>query len=60
MNQFYFDHEKLSVYQRSVEFVKYVNVVNKKIKLKISILEQLDRASDSIALNIAERNGKIN
>lgn len=56
--EIYFDHEKLKVYQKAIEFVKWSENVYKKVSLKISVLDQFDRASTSIALNIAEGNGK--
>lgn len=58
MNEIYFDHEKLKVYQKSIEFVALVNKIVKGIKVRTSTIDQLDRAADSIALNIAEGNGK--
>jgi four helix bundle protein len=59
MNQILFSHEKLNVYSKSLDFVEWitVNVLNR-IEKRISIHDQLDRASTSIALNIAEGNGK--
>ncbi|OGU33319.1 MAG: four helix bundle protein [Ignavibacteria bacterium GWB2_35_6b] len=54
----YFAHEKLNVYQKSLEFVQFVNKVIKDKKQSISVVDQLDRASTSIPLNIAEGNGK--
>lgn len=59
MNEIFFDHEKLKVYQKSTEFVAWVNKILKGIKIKSSTNDQLDRAVDSIALNIAEGNGKF-
>ena len=58
MSEIVFDHEKLIVYQKSVEFVKWVHQVLLKIKLKNPTIDQFERAADSIALNIAEGNGK--
>lgn len=53
-----FDHEKLIVYQKSLDFNRaaYQLITHKKIKGDLR--DQLSRASHSIALNIAEGNGK--
>ncbi|MGA7838074.1 MAG: four helix bundle protein, partial [Ignavibacteriaceae bacterium] len=56
--QYYFDHEKLIVYQKSLSFVDFADSVLKRIDCKIKVYDQLDRASTSIILNIAEGNGK--
>ena len=54
-----FSHEKLIVYQRSLEFIELTNkIFNDLSKMRISVLDQLDRASTSIPLNIAEGTGK--
>jgi four helix bundle protein len=53
-----FDHEKLKVYQQAVTFVAWVDEVLPTIPKSISVRDQLDRASTSIPLNIAEGNGK--
>ena len=57
--EYFFDHEKLRVYQKAVEFVEWVDNLLKKIKVKNSTTDQIDRASESIVLNIAEGNGKF-
>jgi len=54
----YFDHEKLKVYQQAIEFIKWCNPILKKLPRKLAVWNQLDRASTSIVLNIAEGNGK--
>ena len=54
-----FDHEKLHVYQASLEFVEWLHIIQERIPKKFSIYDQLDRASTSISLNIAEGNGKF-
>src|SRR3990170_3562916 len=55
----YFDHEKLTVYQESIKFVAYVAALLPRLQSPFSsIRDQLLRSSQSIALNIAEGNGK--
>ncbi|MCH7516097.1 MAG: four helix bundle protein [Bacteroidetes bacterium] len=53
-----FSHEKLRVYQRSLEFIEFVNHNITSKRNTISTIEQLDRASSSIHLNITEGTGK--
>ena len=53
-----FAHEKLNVYQKSLDFVQLVSEVIKDKKHTIPVIDQLDRASTSIPLNIAEGNGR--
>ncbi|NUM54802.1 MAG: four helix bundle protein [Candidatus Hydrogenedentes bacterium] len=54
-----FDHEKLDVYKASLEFVRFVNELEKSIPpAHRNARDQLIRASQSIPLNIAEGNGK--
>jgi len=53
-----FDHEKLNVYQRSLQFVVWVTELLERIPTKLAAHGQLDRASTSIPLNIAEGNGR--
>ncbi|MFH1197829.1 MAG: four helix bundle protein [bacterium] len=59
MEEIYFDHDKLNVYKKALEFAAWVHRLLVKIKVKNSTTDQLDRASDSIVLNIAEGNGKF-
>src|SRR5262249_34453293 len=54
----YFDHEKLVACQRSIEFVAWSTDLLESIPTKLSVTDQLDRASTSTPLNIAEGNGK--
>ncbi|OGU32080.1 MAG: four helix bundle protein [Ignavibacteria bacterium GWA2_35_9] len=54
-----FDHEKLRVYQYSLDFTEWVGILLNEISQKISVCEHLDEASTSIPLNIAEGNGKF-
>ena len=49
-----FSHEKLIVYQRSIEFVAWLEPLVEKRPAKIAAKDQLDRASTSVPLNIAE------
>jgi four helix bundle protein len=55
----YFDHEKLDVYQESIAFCGWVGELLAQISAKAAAKDQLDRASTSIPLNIAEGNGKF-
>src|SRR5919198_1548164 len=55
----YFDHEKLDVYQESIAFCGWVGESLTAISSKAAAKDQLDRASTSILLNIAEGNGKF-
>lgn len=54
----YFNHEKLEVYQFSLQFIEWLNPLWKQIYKNRNIADQLDRASISVPLNIAEGNGK--
>lgn len=54
-----FDHEKLDVYQRSLDFVEFADGILEVIPKALAVHSQLDRASTSIPLNIAEGNGKF-
>ncbi len=53
-----FDHEKLRVYQLSLDFSEWVGNLLNNINPKIAVCTHLDEASSSITLNIAEGNGK--
>jgi len=53
-----FDHEKLKVYQAAIEFVNWAQKALVKVPRGHAVYNQLDRSSTSIALNIAEGNGK--
>jgi four helix bundle protein len=59
MAKYFFDHEKLKVYQKAIEFVNWSTILQDKIKLKDPIIDQLKRASYSIPLNISEGNGRF-
>src|SRR5687767_15617597 len=54
----YFDHEKLIAYQRSIQFVAWSSPLLEKLSPKLAVTGQLDRASTSVPLNIAEGNAK--
>lgn len=53
-----FDHERLTVDPRSMEFVRWAGAALERIPARTSARDQLDRASTSIPLNIAEGNGR--
>ena len=53
-----FDHEKLMAYQRSIQFVAWSSPLLEKLPSKLAVADQLDRASTSVPLNIAEGNAK--
>jgi four helix bundle protein len=55
----HFDHEKLDVYQESIAFCGWVGDLLSEITGKAAAKDQLDRASTSLPLNIAEGNGKF-
>ena len=55
----YFDHEKLDVYREAIGFCGWVGEFLAAISGKAAAKDQLDRASTSIPLNIAEGNGKF-
>jgi hypothetical protein len=46
-----FDHERLTVYQRSLEFVRWAGTPLERIPARTAARDQLDRASTSIPLN---------
>jgi len=55
----YFDHEKLDVYREAIAFCGWVGDLLNEITGKTAAKDQLDRASTSLPLNIAEGNGKF-
>jgi four helix bundle protein len=57
-NETWFDHEKLEVYREAVAFVAWLSEVLETVVRIGDVKDQLDRASTSIPLNIAEGNGK--
>jgi four helix bundle protein len=53
------DHEKLDVYQTALEFITWTLPLLENLPSNAAVRNQLDRASTSIPLNIAEGNGKF-
>jgi four helix bundle protein len=53
-----FDHERLKAYQAAVRFCGWVTPQLENIPARYAARDQLDRASTSIVLNLAEGNGK--
>ena len=57
-NECWFDHEKLEVYREAISFISWhSSLLEGSVRLG-DVKDQLDRASTSISLNIAEGNGK--
>jgi four helix bundle protein len=54
----WFDHEKLEVYREAILFIAWLSALLEGTVRIGEVKDQLDRASTSIALNIAEGNGK--
>jgi four helix bundle protein len=54
-----FDHEKLEVYQTALAFITWLEPILQEQPKSLAVTNQLDRASTSIPLNIAEGNGKF-
>ena len=54
-----FHHEKLTVYHRALDSARWSQTLIESITKKTSTRDHLERAGDSIALNIAEGNGKF-
>ena len=55
----HFDHEKLKVYQSAIGFITWSTDLLIHVKARAAVKDQLDRASTSVPLNIAEGNGKF-
>lgn len=54
----WFDHEKLDVYREAIAFIAWLsNLMESAVRVG-EVKDQLDRASTSVPLNIAEGNGK--
>lgn len=54
-----FDHEKLTAYQTAIRFVSWCDSLLESLPKSLAAHNQLDRASTSIPLNLAEGNGKF-
>ena len=54
----WFDHEKLEVYLEAIDFIAWLSALLEGAARIGDVKDQLDRASTSIPLNIAEGNGK--
>jgi four helix bundle protein len=54
-----FHREKFTVYQRALDFAGWSQTLIESVTKKTSTRDHLERAGDSIALNIAEGNGKF-
>jgi four helix bundle protein len=54
----WFDHERLEVYREAIAFVAWLSALLETTLRTGEVKDQLDRASTSIPLNIAEGNGK--
>ena len=55
----YFDHEKLTVYQKALAFARWSEAILERIERAGAVHGQLDRARTSIVLNIPEGNGRF-
>ncbi len=53
-----FDHERLRAYQEAVRFAAWVEPLIDRLPVRLAARDQLERASTSAVLNIAEGNGK--
>ena len=56
--EYWFDHEKLDVYQDAIAFSAWLADIMEDLLRVGEVRDQLDRVATSIALNIAEGNGK--
>jgi four helix bundle protein len=56
--EYWFDHERLDVYREAVAFNGWLSALLEGTVRGGEVKDQLDRASTSIPLNIAEGNGK--
>lgn len=57
--QVWFDHEKLDIYRKSLQFVAWCGRFHSDGDMPRSTVTALDRTSTGVALNIAEGNGKF-
>ena len=58
-HEIWFDHEKLEVYRETIAFIAWLSSLLHETVRAGEVRDQLDRASTSISLNIAEGNGKF-
>lgn len=56
--QYYFDLEKLKVYQKALTFLEWAEENLRDKTISSNLKDQLERSSISIVLNITEGNGK--
>jgi four helix bundle protein len=57
-NEYWFDHEKLEVYQEAIALIAWLADLIESTPRVGEVRDQLDRASSSVAFNTAEGNGK--
>jgi four helix bundle protein len=57
--EIYFNHEKLHVYQEAIAFVAWWAEIRPRCSGGANVQDQMDRASTSMPLNIAEGNGRF-
>jgi len=55
----FFAHERLDVYQVSLAFVRWFHVLSSRAEAAVARLREIDTAATSLALNIAEGNGRF-
>jgi four helix bundle protein len=55
---YWFSHEKLEVYQEAIAFIAWASALVEPLTRAGDVKDQIDRASTSVVLNIAEGNGK--
>ena len=53
-----FEHERLEAYQRGLDFMRWFHGQPGAAELSSRLLRQVDKASTSVVLNIAEANGR--
>ena len=58
-HEVWFDHERLEVYREAIALIAWLSELLESLGRVGDVRDQLDRASTSIALNIAEGNGKF-
>lgn len=53
-----FDHERLFACQRAIQFAAWSSPLPETLPTRLAVADQLDRASTSVPLNLAEGNAK--